>query len=118
MLSFRLRGKNGQDSFYFFGRSNAFFGCFKTFLTEVHSSYGQLAYFSNIFISGKTSNTVKLRAVDQSAIQFLTIFGVLLTKTCYYPRRATIAMSSNQSTDEYIKGCNLIPKSSTFPTRM
>ena len=49
--------------------------------------------------------TVKSRAVDRSTIQFLTIFGVLLTKTCYYPRRATIAMSSNHSTDEYIKGC-------------
>jgi hypothetical protein len=40
--------------------------------------------------------TVKLRAVDQSTIQFLTILGVLLTKTCYHPRHATIAMSSNQ----------------------
>ena len=38
--------------------------------------------------------TVKSRAVDRSTIQFLTIFGVLLTKTCYYPRRATIDMSS------------------------
>ena len=34
-------------------------------------------------------------------IQFLIIFGVLLTKTCYYPRRATIAMSSKQSTVIY-----------------
>jgi hypothetical protein len=40
--------------------------------------------------------TVKSRAVDQSTIQFLTILGVLLTKTCYHPRHATIAMSSNQ----------------------
>ena len=44
--------------------------------------------------------TVKSRAVDRSTIQFLTIFGVLLTKTCYNPRGATIAISSNQSTDE------------------
>ena len=28
-------------------------------------------------------STVKSRAVDRSTIQFLTIFGVLLTKTCY-----------------------------------
>ena len=35
--------------------------------------------------------TIKSRSVDRSTIQFLTIFGVLLTKTCYYPRRATIA---------------------------
>ena len=34
-------------------------------------------------------DTIKLRAVDQSTIQFLTIFGVLLTKTSYYLRRAT-----------------------------
>jgi hypothetical protein len=45
-------------------------------------------------------NTVKSRAVDRSTIRFLTIFGVLLTKTCYYPRRATVAMSCN----ECIKG--------------
>ena len=35
--------------------------------------------------------TVKSQAVDRFTIQFLTIFGVLLTKTCYYPRRATIS---------------------------
>ena len=28
-------------------------------------------------------HTVKSRAVDRSTIQFLTIFGVLLTETCY-----------------------------------
>ena len=28
--------------------------------------------------------TVKSRAVDRSTIQFSTIFGVLLTETCYY----------------------------------
>ena len=31
-------------------------------------------------------HTVKLRAVDRSTIQFLSIFGVVLTETCYYPR--------------------------------
>ena len=45
-------------------------------------------------------STVKSRAVDRSTIQFLTFFWVLLSKMCYYLRRATIAMSSNQSTDE------------------
>ena len=29
-------------------------------------------------------HTVKSRAADRSTIQFLTIFGVLLTETCYY----------------------------------
>ena len=29
-------------------------------------------------------STIKSRAVDRSTIQFLTIFGVLLTETCYY----------------------------------
>ena len=29
----------------------------------------------------------------KSTIQFSTILGVLLTKTCYYPRRATIAIN-------------------------
>ena len=43
---------------------------------------------------------VKSRAVDRSTIQFLTILGVLLTKTSYHLSGATIAMSSNQS-----KGC-------------
>ena len=32
-------------------------------------------------------NTVKSQAVDRSTIQFLTIFGVLLTEMCYYNRR-------------------------------
>ena len=49
--------------------------------------------------------TVKSRAVDRYTIQFSTILGVLLTKTCYYSRRATIAKSSNESNDECIKGC-------------
>ena len=40
-------------------------------------------------------STVKSRAVERSTIQFLTTFRVLLTKTWYYPRRATIV----------IKGC-------------
>ena len=40
-------------------------------------------------------HTVKSRAVDRSTIQFLSIFGVLLTEMCYYYqgllyRRATI----------------------------
>ena len=39
----------------------------------------------------------KSRAVDQSTIQFSTILGVLLTKSHYELRRATIAMSNNQS---------------------
>ena len=39
----------------------------------------------------KYANTVKLRAVDRSTIQFLTILGVLLTETCYF------AKSNNQS---------------------
>ena len=38
--------------------------------------------------------TVKSRAVDRSTIQFLAIFGVLLTKMCYYTGRVTIAMNS------------------------
>ena len=29
------------------------------------------------------ANTVKSRAVDRSTIQFSTIFGMLLTETCY-----------------------------------
>ena len=41
--------------------------------------------------------TVKSRAVYRSTIQFLTIFGVLLTETCYQPRCATIPSYSNQS---------------------
>ena len=46
-----------------------------------------------LLAQSETMHTVKSRAVDRSTIQFLTIFGLLLTKTCYYPRRATIAMS-------------------------
>ena len=47
------------------------------------------------YCSTKVVHTVKSRAIDRSTIQFLILFGVLLTKTCYYSRRATIVMSSN-----------------------
>ena len=35
-------------------------------------------------------HTVKSRAVDRSTIQFLRIFGMLLTEMCYEPRVITI----------------------------
>ena len=90
---------------------------FETKTSEIHNSSDHLHVFPWIahdytgkyklmscslpdFTNSK-SDTVKSRVVDRSTIQFLTIFGLLLTKTCYYLRRATIAMSSNQSTNEY-----------------
>ena len=35
-----------------------------------------------------------MQAVDQTTIQCLTIWGVLLTKTCYYPKHATVVRST------------------------
>ena len=64
-------------------------------LTDFVIQFDKNAFFRMIFTPVTTLGTVKLRAVDQSTIQFLTISGVLLTKTCYYSRRATIAMYSN-----------------------
>ena len=37
-----------------------------------------------LFHIDRLISTVKLRAVDRSAIQFLSNFGVLLTEMCYY----------------------------------
>ena len=45
---------------------------------------------------------VKSRAVDRSTIQFLTILGVLLTKTCYYQRRA-LARDFMVCNNKYLK---------------
>ena len=46
-----------------------------------------------------TVSTVKSRAVDYSIFDH---FWGATNKTCYFPRYATIAMSSNQSNDECI----------------
>ena len=38
---------------------------------------------------GQGQTRVKLRAVDHSTIQLLTLLGVLLTEMCYWPRVST-----------------------------
>ena len=84
------------------GISNKFLAAYDkwNFKTQISSIFhfdragdGQMAHVLdvNAKMSKVPLGTVKSRAVYRSTIQFLTIFGALLTKTCYYPRRATIA---------------------------
>ena len=94
----------------------------------LHSSYPHQACFTigkkNVYTYiiesllqseyNRATITVKSRAVYRSTIKFLTIFGVLLTKMCYYLRCATIAMSSNQSTDELHEFISIFVNHMTF----
>ena len=56
---------------------------------SLQKSISKLIFVGYTGSKNQVRNTVKLRAVDWSTIQFLIILGVLLTKTYYYPRPAT-----------------------------
>ena len=64
----------------------------KCYLTSIHKALTKCSermilmkydHCKARFAEWKKIFTVKLRTVDQSTIQFWTIFGVLLTETCY-----------------------------------